>query len=286
MRSYMWTPRNAMKGILFSWILSALFAMPQLFVWNLGWSSVLNVKVCIASFSSDNNDIDDIKKRELAYILYFAISQFLIPFCILVYLYVRIFMTVSESVSTKKSCAKNKYDNSFSTTDSVSFPSSMKDSKYRFRSSKKSDSLNRSTQKDTIPMLALPSVTSDAITVTSSCVSIDRETKIRQNISKRSLSMLSKSKIKTFKLTLSVVAAFAFCTLPFFTVQITLATVGKPETISNETLHKISCIILCFNLFIFWNFKIFFFYSIHQSFVSAEFPIKSIDLCRFQYRHS
>jgi hypothetical protein len=92
-------------------------------------------------------------------------------------------------------------------------------------------------------MLALPSNASDVITVTSSCVSIDRETKIRQNISKRSLSMLSKSKIKTFKLTLSVVAAFALSTLPYFTVQILLAAMGKPETISNETQDKISCTI-------------------------------------------
>ena len=234
----MWTPRKAMKGILFSWILSAIFAMPQLYVWNLGWSPVLKVQVCIASFSFGiNNDTVDVKKREIAYILYFAISQFVIPFCILVYLYVRIFMTVSESVRTKKSSAKNTHENSSSITNSVSFPSSIKGSKFRFRSSKKPDSLNKST----IPMLALSSNASDAITVTSSCVSIDRETKIRQNISKRSLSMLSKSKIKTFKLTLSVVAAFALSTLPYFTVQIILATIGKPETISNETNDKISC---------------------------------------------
>ena len=216
-KSFGWTPRDAMKGIYFSFALSALLSTPQLYVWKIDWSQVLKGDACIASFSS--------REIELAYIVYYANTQFLIPFYTLVHLYVRIFMIVSNRHKyIKKKVSQSTISNSFSLfTESVSRPSSVKSSNFR--------NFNQTfcCKKDERPNVL---------------GSINQEIVLN-----RLLIVLSKKKIKTFKLTLTVVVGFALCTLPFFIVQITLATIGKPEAISNETLNKI---LRSFFLYIFY----------------------------------
>jgi len=213
LKSYRWTPRNAMKGILFSWVISLLLATPQLFVWNIGWNQVLNGEACIAPFSSS---------EELAYILYYASTQFIIPLCILVYVYIRIFMIVSN----RHKCIKENL--SQRTTESISF------------------SLNT---ESVLPPPSLFKKSSHRTFNSKVLSSVDQEV-----VTNRLLIVLSRSKMKTLKMTFTVVTGFALCTLPFFTVQIFLHIIEKPETISNEIPDRILCNIN-FMIFFYLNFK-------------------------------
>lgn len=238
-KSFIWTPKNASYGIILSWLIAALFASPQLFIFSIKHNEAVLGDTCFASFGEKGNP-----NWERAYVIYHALLQFFIPLFILIFLYTKIFIAVSNIVSSKKASLRmsNNPAVSISATETTDYN---RKSKFQSNSSTKLDYnkcidyTNRINEK--IPMfkhkkLALPM---NERSLTSSSISINRETQIRQNITKKSLYILAKSKIKTFKLTLTVVLTFILCTLPFYTVQLTLTIVGKPSKLSDDVLRHI-----------------------------------------------
>lgn len=225
-KSFTWTVKKASFEILFSWLLAALLTSPQFYIWSNSHNSVANGTSCYAHFPNPSHI------WEKVYVLYHGMTHFLIPLIILVFLYTKITITVNKSVKSKKMSLVNNITTT--TTSSLKFnePTSSKPNEsacmlndnFKQRYSFKKDFSRNSG------------------------ILLDRQAQIRQIISKKSLQLLWKAKIKTFKLTLTVVLTFVLCTLPFYSITFYLTIKGKPSKITEETMMRIYCKLFFFFL--------------------------------------
>ena len=230
-RSVAWTSGNALRPIILAYVISAILSSPQLLIWHVDKNDLYqNITNCHASFGSDNK-----LAFERFYLFYHAVAHFLIPLVVLICLYTRIAFTVNRVVHSKRESARKILQTESETTSSKNLKSF-----YTIRSTKSSrdnTSLNVIKQEK-VPMLKNNSLNVFGNEDKASSL-VTSELKVRQHITKKSLYTLNKTKIRTFKSTLTIVIAFIFCTLPFYTTEILLTIIGKPEKMSDDFIKNL-----------------------------------------------
>lgn len=234
LKSLTWTIDNAFKAILLSYLLSALLTVPQLFIWTVVEHPLApNKKSCRASFG-----LNYTQEIEQIYVLYHAAAQFFVPLIILTVLYTAIAIKINKLVSSKRESARPLSMPSESESNTVKYlrPVSVH--------SNKSQEISSALQKSTLKSEKSPMLKRSNLNVAlnedkiSSLATSETDFRVRQHITKKSLYCLKQTKIRTFKSTLTIVIAFILCTLPFYTIQVLLTIIRKPEKISDELMNK------------------------------------------------
>lgn len=210
--SYLWTYNKATAGIFIAWLCAGLISSPQLFLFSLTDVKIQNTSVttCYVDWSS--------KRTEIAYVSYHVISQFITPLLLLLFFYTNIFKTVSHNIRRKNISIKNDLllDNCME-CDSKCLISNRK-SYLLEKSSKVSRFFSYFKTQAYMNFCCL----SDDQALVKRTIAVSNKSfsefdkvlmPIRQN---RSAQMLSKSKMKTLRLTFIVVTFYLICSLPFY----------------------------------------------------------------------
>nr|QVK46040.1 G protein-coupled receptor [Proales similis] len=160
-----WTLTGALKSVAFTWILAALLASPQLFIFSVQTLSVGNFQVitCYARWPS--------KSVEIAYVTYHAVFQFFCPLLLLTIFYSKIVYCVAKYYQRESEC-QNEHQCEYEMVNTTSYRTNTN------RSSLVSTKRNR--------------------------LAVARQ------------ASMSRSKLKTLKLTLAVITAFILSGLPFY----------------------------------------------------------------------
>nr|QVK46039.1 G protein-coupled receptor [Proales similis] len=205
MKSCSWTYKSASAQVFLAWALAALFSSPQLILYNVKtfyFQDKIPIETCHISWPS--------RLYEGVYILFHATSQFILPLFILIFFYTKIFITVANNINYKRASVRFYFPKPDENEDKK--PARAQSIR---RQSNHSASINDNNRLNVeiIPMLK----TGQSRRVNSSVISIDssivHQPPLRQNFSSQ---RLNKSKIKTLKLTLTVVIAYILCTMPFY----------------------------------------------------------------------
>lgn len=252
-KSCTWTYKSGFLGVLVAWTLAAVVSSPQLFLFAIQPLvhplTKQHIMTCSVNWPS--------KVHEGLYIFFHMSTQFLIPLVVLIVLYTNIFLAVSKSIKSKKEslrieCLGDSPSGSFSATMSTDRRSSslaglafvgprlgpsltvrgLSPSVKRGRgieAAKNSIELRPLNRDDQLDMMSRSSCYNHNTTRNSSIRFSKKFSQlsnstinppppvIRQSISAKTL---TKSKIKTLKLTLTVVIAYVLCTLPFYVSNI------------------------------------------------------------------
>jgi hypothetical protein len=184
MQSYMWTFQRSSISILIAWLLAGFISSPQLALFAYQNVPMFDRKFCWVHWYS--------KSWELAYNTFHLFTQFLIPLGLLAFFYIRIFMEVSKNVNYKS--ASLKMDR-------------LEDEVLESRAC--------------CACFLCGSGSSDQCTgVKSREPMLENSKRKRSNIMPMrqnwSVEALSKSKLKTLKLTLTVICAYFLCVAPFY----------------------------------------------------------------------
>lgn len=250
-RSCTWTYKSGFVGVMIAWLLAALVSSPQPFLFAIQPRMHPIKKQLIMTCSVNWPS----KVHEGAYITFHMSTQFLIPLIILIVFYTNIFLAVSRSITSKKEslrieCLSDSPSGSFSTSLNTNvngrrssslggFPKFLKPrlgQSLTIRGLSPSVKRGRAieTAKNSIELRPLNQNTVELATSNGSGLwnggqsvwkkfsqlgnnNIDTPP-IRQSVPTKTL---TKSKIKTLKLTLTVVIAYVLCTLPFYVSNIT-----------------------------------------------------------------
>jgi hypothetical protein len=192
MASCTWTYNRAMIDIAIAWVCAALIASPQAFLFSMSKVKIhyanITVETCYVKWSSSY--------YEKGYVLYHVCTQFLIPLALLSFFYIKIFLTVSKNISHKNASQKFDGDSKSNATTSTQMT----------RLSVTANANTIADEETSAPMLPKKKLNSTKMIP------------MRQNWSAKTL---SKSKIKTLKLTLTVVIAYILCSVPFYSMLLT-----------------------------------------------------------------
>lgn len=251
-KSCSWTFERASLGILVAWALAAIISSPQLYIFKveLITMNAIQFETCYVKWNRPF--------FEGCYIFFHAMCQFFLPFVLLLFFYLSIFLAVSNSINVKKAsfeAAKEYYDISPSRNSSLKYKNDAK-------TCAEQDSFTKSTFKRSLKnvMLELCSKSSktkqiktfyqeETNLIEMNSIILDkstneepkliknlqdeahRSTRLNLNIFKKNNSfpirqnvpvtkVLSKSKMKTLKLTITVVIAYVMCSLPFYSATL------------------------------------------------------------------
>ena len=91
--TYTWTQRTGLFYMVTVWCLSLLLAVPQLFIFRMGYHEEHKKDTCMAKFLGDG------RRWELTYIGWTIFVQFLLPVCILMYCYGSVYLIVNQKFS-------------------------------------------------------------------------------------------------------------------------------------------------------------------------------------------
>ena len=311
-KSCSWTNRKALFGVLLSWLLAIVVSSPQLFLYKVQPRDAPNgekVETCSIKWPS--------KFLEGMYLLFHALTQFLIPLCILIYFYANIFCAVSRNIRFKSDSLRiergntnsqnqhketslienlnriNSYEPSVNNNDTnsnssiyepsgrktmfsflstrshrLSFCNTRAKIQRRFTANTKNNN-NYSknifsqiqTNTSSVPMLTRSSSTSgvsenklkihklsqSSAFTNSASMRISAKSPIgknvpimRQNLTRQEL---TKSKMKTLKLTLTVVIMYVLCSLPFYLctfINYRIDISSHPQAYSNNFVKILS----------------------------------------------
>jgi hypothetical protein len=244
-KSCSWTSKRASFGIVIAWILAAMIASPQLYIFKVELVTMNNIQfeTCYVKWNHPF--------FEGFYIFFHVICQFILPFVILLFLYLSIFLAVSNSVSIKKASfeAVKEYsdiipsrDSSLKSNINLNFdmysksheavikrsliklivPCFCKNEQKKTNYDKENNlvetgSIMLEKDKDEQKHSKLFGNSTEETRPRKSYLKIFKQSKsipIRQNLPVAKV--LSKSKMKTLKLTLTVVIAYVLCSLPFY----------------------------------------------------------------------
>lgn len=243
-KSCSWTYKSGFVGVLVAWVAAALVSSPQPFLFAIQprMHPIKNqyYNTCSVKWPS--------KVHEGAYFFFHMSTQFLIPLIILIFFYTNIFLAVSKSITSKKEslkieCLRVSPSGSFSTAIGTSGYSNGRSSSLAgltFSGPRMGPSLTVrglspsvkrgrtiETAKNSIELRPLNRENTLELSISNQSNGSSVWKKLSNNIDTQPIRQsvpaktLTKSKIKTLKLTLTVVITYVLCTLPFYASNIT-----------------------------------------------------------------
>jgi len=246
-KSCLWNNKSALVEIGIAWLLAAIISSPQLFLFKIQNVQVNNVTVetCYVKWGS--------KYREALYLIFHTSTQFIVPLIILIFFYTNIFLTVAKNkhFKTVRLSFESQGQNSSTKTDSPrsrlrsDSQRSQNTNNSALKSSLKySKDVNNSNDPNSNQSLLNQnkhninnSNAEDSIVIWRRRPSYDSKPKsLRHNYSKK---VFTKSKMKTLKLTLTVVIAYVLCSLPFYISTLFIFIIGSSIKKSSDSFTQI-----------------------------------------------
>ena len=261
-----WSRRRGLVYISIAFVVSHLQGLPQVFFFALRKipGMVPDTTTCYAIFPT--------KWSESAYVVYTWFMQFLIPLCLIIGCYSSIYIQVLSSLKGKSSTTTT----ASSASKKLIKPEEgeIADTKCTRGASKPADSRNdkssaidnailKKKSEEIQALLKKPgkfsgsnhSIVMNQQEVTSSSHNADME--LRQHCAKN----FSKSKIKTIKLTLTVIILYIICSTPYFIGMIAMMMTTQNNSKVIRYLIVLSCLLFqlnsCVNpwIYLFFNVK-------------------------------
>lgn len=259
--TYTWTQRTGLCYMMIVWCLSLLLAAPQLFIFRMANQTGNATETCMAKFLGDS------RRWELTYIGWTIFVQFLLPVCVLLYCYGSVYLIVNQKFSMYN-LSDNAKTTSMANLSGIGAPQRLRilrlsKSTIDRRSERtlhhhvhvhypsadcSSGSITNYLNKS--PTMMYPVVirlrrascdTSRSANLSNCC-----ETQgVRQRYG--ASHFLSRARLKTIKLTFTVVLAYVLCSTPFYVGLIMMSLNGR--FLSQKTMNWLMTIFtLLFNL--------------------------------------
>jgi hypothetical protein len=236
-KSFSWNNKSALLEIGAAWLLAAIVSSPQLFLYKIQNVNVNNVTVetCYVKWGS--------RYREALYLIFHTSTQFIVPLIILTFFYTNIFLTVAKNKHFK--AARSSFESGQnSPTKSNSPRSRHRSDSQRSQNTRNltekssfkcSTNINDANANQALLYANKSNNAEDSIAIWQKRASYDSKPKnlsLRHNYSQK---VFTKSKMKTLKLTLTVVIAYVLCSLPFYVSTLFNFIIGSSIKKSSDT---------------------------------------------------